>query len=77
MKFKRMAKIQDAISLELNKLGERELTHLIGECSRMTTTNCSWISYGLREIVTELAQAKIRWFKVRKSCRPQVEEHKK
>lgn len=66
MKFKRMNKIQKAVREEVDKLEEKELTRLIGECSRMTSTNCCWMEYGLRKIVTEIARAQIRYLKIRK-----------
>lgn len=82
MKFKRMRKIEKAVSTEICKLGEKELVRLIGECKRMTTTNCGWMEYGLREIATAMARARLRWFKamnprLRKSLLEQSKEMSK
>ena len=66
MKFKRIDKFGKAVRAEISKLGEKELKLLIGECRRMTNTNCGWQKYGLREIVTEMAKAQIHYLKIRK-----------
>jgi len=63
MRFKRISKIADVLSAEIQKFDETETKKLIGECRRMSQTNCGWIMYGLKEIVTEIAKCRIRWFK--------------
>jgi len=65
MKFKRMDKIVKVVRVEIDKLEQKELNRLIGECTRMTTTNCGWMSYRLRKIVVEMARAQIRYLKIR------------
>ena len=64
MKFKRISKIVEATRAEVDKLSEKELTLLIGECGRMTDTNCGWQGYGLRKIVTEMANAQRRYLRI-------------
>ena len=66
MHFKRIYKIEAAVIKEIGILDEKELALLIGECERMTDTNCSWIGYGLRKIATEMARAQIHTLKIRK-----------
>lgn len=66
MSFKRIRKIQDALQFEINPLNESELRKLIGECQRLTKTNCSWIMYGLKGIVIQLAKSQLRWLKIQK-----------
>lgn len=64
MRFKRIRTIADILSKEISKFNEPELKRLIGECQRLSQTNCGWMMYGLKEIVTEIAKCRIRWFKI-------------
>ena len=66
MRFNRIRKIQDALQFEINPLSESELRKLIGECQRLTTTNCSWIMYGLKDIVISVATSQLRLLKKQK-----------
>ena len=67
MRFKRIRKIQDSLQFEINPLSDSELRKLIGECQRLTKTNCSWIMYGLKDIVIEVARSQLRWLKIQKN----------
>ena len=64
MQFKRIRKITKSMRLEIDKLNESELRKLIGECQKLTNTNCSWSMFGLKKIVIELARARCRWLKI-------------
>jgi len=66
MRFRRMRKIQDALQSEINLLSESELKRLIGECQRLNEKNCSWIMYGLKDIVFSVARSQLRWLKTQK-----------
>ena len=67
MKFKRIRKIEKLLNSELRKLDESELRKLIGECQRLSNTNCSWIMFGLKKIVIELARMHLRWWKIQRN----------
>lgn len=66
MKFQRIRKIKKALTTEINKLTVLESERLVGECRNLTTTNCSWIMYRLKELVIELAQSHCKWLKTQK-----------
>jgi len=66
MRFKRIRKIQDSLQFEINPLSESELRKLIGECQRLNNKNCSWIMYGLKDIVIAVARSQLRWLKIQK-----------
>jgi hypothetical protein len=54
----------DAIGREMNdslqKFDRAELELIISTCKRLTDTNCSWISYAVRDAVQNLAKNRLR-----------------
>lgn len=60
MRFKRIRKFQDIIIKELDSLGIKDLKILKRECGNLTTTNCSWIMYRLRELIKKMAAGRIK-----------------
>lgn len=66
MNFKRMKKIEDAVMSEIDKLSESEKMLLVGECQRMSITNCGWIMYGLKGFVIQVTKAQLRMLKIKK-----------
>ena len=61
MVFKRMGKIQEALRAEIDKFDKAGLNSLIGECQKLDEFNCSWIKYGLKDIVIKMAKTQLRW----------------
>lgn len=55
--FKRIKKISDAFDDSISKLSKNELRKLIRECQNLTTTNCWFLNYDLKNIVIDRAKA--------------------
>jgi len=51
--------VEDVICEKIDAMGIEELQAVIRDCNGLTTTNCSWIRYGLRHIVKEVAEAQL------------------
>lgn len=52
--------LADLICAKLNQQTDYHLLEIIGECEFRTTTNCGWIAYGLKDIVSAVAQNMLR-----------------
>lgn len=63
MTFKKIRQISKVTIAEIDKLSNSELEELIQECHQLSSTNCSWVMYGLKDIVIELAKCQIKWLK--------------
>ncbi len=72
MRFKRVRKFQNIVIKEIDKLGVQDLRILARECGNLTTTNCSWIMYGLRELIKDMAENRIKFI-----TEEQLQESKK
>ena len=53
MRYPLTAKVADAFNSVISGFSDTELRRALAECDRMTTTNCSWIVYGLRGVIRE------------------------
>ncbi len=71
MRFKRIRKISATTTFEIKRFSESELKKLVRECQGLTTTNCGWIMYGLKEIVIAVAKSQLRWLKLQKARKAQ------
>lgn len=52
--------IDNFICKRLDEMSAKELQKVIDECDSLTTSNCSWIRYDLRELVRDLAVDQLR-----------------
>lgn len=52
--------IDNFICEKLNAMNAKELQKVIDECDSLTTSNCSWIRYDLRDLVRGLAWDQLR-----------------
>ena len=66
MKFKRIRKITESLRTEIDKLDKSELTKLISECRKLTTTNCGWVMYGLKKLVIGIAKSQRKWLEIQR-----------
>ena len=57
--------IDNFICSRLDAMNAEELKAVIAECDSLTTSNCSWIRYDLRELVGELAADVLRVMEAR------------
>ena len=58
--FKRISKISEAFDNSISKLSSDELRKLIGECRNLSTTNCWFLLYEMRDVVIDRAKAFLR-----------------
>jgi hypothetical protein len=54
-----MHKLEDYIGAAIDAMSADDLRAVIAECDKMTTANCSWVRYGLRDIMREIAEAQL------------------
>jgi len=66
--FKRIKKIADELNTSISKMSTDEKRKLMAECKRLTTTNCWFLMYELKDIVYEQAKAFLTGKKANKNA---------
>ena len=51
--------VEEFLCDKIEAMDAKELQAAIRECDSLTTTNCSWIRYGLRRIIKEVAESQL------------------
>ena len=69
MKFKRISNISKLFDNSISKLSKDELRKLIYECQNLTTTNCWFLNYELRNIVIDRAKTFLESRRKKKSLK--------
>lgn len=59
MKKQLTRKVEDFLGKNIDVMGVDELREVIKDCNSLTTTNCSWVRYGLKDVIKEVAQAQL------------------
>jgi len=62
MAKKEISKIAQSVWRAIERLNESQLKALIGECENLTETNCWFLDYQMKDIVSNLAVERLRAF---------------